>query len=47
MRVDIDASYSLLAQRITAACAAASGGTRTPLGSSLAAVKNPVELSRK
>ena len=45
MRVDIDASYTLLAQRIADACRGASPVTH--LGTSLAAVRDPAELNKK
>lgn len=48
MRVEVDASFSLLAQRIVAACKAGGNGRGgTPLGASLAAVRDPAELNRK
>lgn len=48
LRVDIDASYSMLAQRIAAAAAAdGDGGALSPLAASLAAVRAPGELSKK
>lgn len=45
MRVDIDAGYLMLAQRIAAA--RARGPPATPLGRSLAAAGDAAELSRK
>lgn len=48
MRVDIDAGYMLLAQRIAGHSGSHSGsGVQTPLGRSLAAIKDPTELSKK
>jgi hypothetical protein len=44
VRVDIDAGYMLLAQRIAGFSA---GAAVTPLGRSLAAVRDPAELSKR